>query len=238
MEITTSPRRRETFITISQEPWALAIRQQYGDLPQLAARFKPDTQRYCALNMVQAVEHAPSFSDMLHTYGEEAIAGILATHITDAIVRMGEDRDIDMADIKFTATAICDIESLRILRLSTILGFFYWLKCGEFDIYGKLTPSKILMALRKYAKKALARQEDILYEKECREAREERERAKANAINLAEYARKRGRADGDFAALINEAGEKAAAKRRLLLQEQQAKSKRKSIFSDKKGAPK
>lgn len=169
---------RDTQLTTArQEPWALAIREQYGDLPTFAAKFSIQQQKYCARNMVKAVENnLPTLARIIGTYGEEGVSGIINTHITDAILRMGEDRDVDPADVQFIAEAICEGDRFRILRWPTILGFFHLLKCGEFDIYGKVTPRKVLEAFRKYAIDAKAKENRIAYEKEQRDRREEERR--------------------------------------------------------------
>lgn len=216
MELTPSRRDTTALTTISQEPWALAIREEYGSLPAFAARFTPKVQKYCAQNMVKAVENnLPSFGRIVRTYGEEGIGAIVATHMTDAILRMGEDRDVDPYDVQFIASAICESERFKTLRFTTVLGFFHLLKCGEFDIYGKVTPRKILEAFRKYAIEAQAKENRIAYEKDCREAEAERERSRANAISWEEFAKSHGIPDGDIASYMIRKGHEAAARRRF-----------------------
>lgn len=216
MELIPSRRQETALTTISQEPWALAIREQYGNLPAFAARFTPKVQKYCAQNMVKAVENdLPSFGRIVSTYGEEGVAAIVATHITDAILRMGEDRDVDPYDVQFIASAICESSRFKTLRFTTVLGFFHLLKCGEFDIYGKVTPRKVLEAARKYAVDAQAQENRIAYEKDCREAAAERERAAAEAISWEDYAKKNGIPDADFASYMIRTGQEAAARRRF-----------------------
>lgn len=201
MEFMPSRRQETALTTTSQEPWALAIREQYGQLPAFAARFTPKVQKYCAQNMVKAVENnLPSFGRIVSTYGEEGISAIVATHMTDAILRMGEDRDVDPYDVQFIASAICESERFKTLRFTTVLGFFHLLKCGEFDIYGKVTPRKILEAFRKYAIEAQAKENRIAYEKECREQEAERDRSRANAVSWEEFAASKGIPDASFMA--------------------------------------
>lgn len=169
---------RNTALTkVSQEPWAIAIREQFGELPELVQKFSIQTQRYCARNMVKAVENdLPTFGRIVATYGEEGIAGLINTHLTEAVLAMGEDRDVDPYDVQFIASAIVESDRFRLLRFSTVLGFFHLLKCGEFDIYGKVTPRKVLEAFRKYAVDAQAKEYRIAYEKEQRDRHEEWER--------------------------------------------------------------
>lgn len=203
MELINSNRNETGLAVVSQQPWAIQIRQDYGELPAFAQRFSPKVQKYCAQNMVKAVEtNLPTFGRVVATYGEEGMAAIVATHITDAILRMGEDRDVDPYDVQFTASAICESDRFKTLRFTTVIGFFHLLKCGEFDIYGKITPRKILEAARKYAIEAQAKENRIAYEKENREARERRERDAANSTTWEQYAAAHGIEEKDWATYI------------------------------------
>lgn len=214
MELIPSRRQDAALTTTSQQPWALAIREQYGNLPAFASRFTPKVQKYCAQNMVKAVEEdLPTFGRIVSTYGEEGVAAIVATHITDAILRMGEDRDVDPYDVQFIAGAICESERFKTLRFTTVLGFFHLLKCGEFDIYGKVTPRKILEAFRKYAIDAQAKENRIAYEKDCREHDAARERAAAEAITWEQYAAGKGIPDADLMDYLNRQAREAQARR-------------------------
>ena len=201
MELIPSNRRRQetSLAVIKQEPWAVAIREKYGELPAFAAKFTPAVQKYCARNIAKAVEDdLPTFGRIVSTYGEKGIAGLINTHMTEAILRMGEDRDVDPADVQFISEAICESDRFRLLRLPSVFGFFHLLKCGEFDIYGKVTPRKILEAFRKYAIDQQARENRIAYEKEDREAREEATRHAASTISWEEYAARHGIPEEDW----------------------------------------
>lgn len=214
MELIPNRRQETALTTTSQQPWALAIREQYGALPAFAARFTPKVQKYCAQNMVKAVENnLPTFGRIVSTYGEEGIGAIVATHMTDAILRMGEDRDVDPYDVQFIASAICESERFKTLRFTTVLGFFHLLKCGEFDIYGKVTPRKILEAFRKYAITAQAKENRIAYEKDCREYEAKRKREAAEAISWQEYAAGKGIPDASLMDFIDRQAREAKARR-------------------------
>lgn len=178
MELIQSNKRQETGLARrNEQPWAVAIRETYGELPAFAAKFSPAVQKYCAHNIAKAVEDdLPTFGRLIATYGEKGMAGLISTHMTEAILRMGEDRDADPYDVQFISEAICESDRFRTLRFPSIFGFFHLLKCGEFDIYGKVTPRKILEAFRKYAIEQQAKENRLAYEKECREADEERDR--------------------------------------------------------------
>lgn len=172
---------------------AIAIRQQYGDMAQLCQTFSVDAQRYCALNVEKAIRNGvPTFVSIVNTYGEDGVAALIGGHITDAIVRMGEERDIDPYDVDFISRAICESERFRLLSMASILRFFHLLKCGEFDIYGKVTPRKILEALRKYAIEAQAKENRIYYEMEKERERREQEEARKNAVSWEQFCENKG----------------------------------------------
>lgn len=172
---------------------AIAIRQQYGDMAQLCRTFSVDAQRYCALNVEKAIRNGvPTFVSIVNTYGEDGVSALIGGHITDAIVRMGEERDIDPYDVDFIARAICESERFRLLSMASILRFFHLLKCGEFDIYGKVTPRKILEAFRKYAVGQQAKENRIAYEIEQERMHREREEARKNAVSWEQYAENNG----------------------------------------------
>ena len=136
MELLPSNRRPDTSGALTKaDPKALAISQQYGDLPQLCKTFGVPAQRYCAQNIEKAIRSGvPTFALVVRTYGDDGVAGLIGTHITDAILRMGEDRDVDEYDVDFIAHAICESERFWLLSMASILRFFHLLKCGEFDI--------------------------------------------------------------------------------------------------------
>lgn len=172
---------------------AIAIRQKYGDMAQLCQTFSIDAQRYCANNVEKAIRTGvPTFVSIVNTYGEDGVAALIGGHITDAILRMGEERDIDPYDVDFISRAICESERFRLLSMASILRFFHLLKCGEFDIYGKVTPRKILEAFRKYAVEQQAKENRIAYEIEQEKQQREYEEHRKNAVSWEQFAEKQG----------------------------------------------
>ena len=199
MELTTARRDLSHMSVGDGKSWALAIRQRYGDLQSFAMRFPPAVQAVCASNTKRAVENdVATFGRIVATYGEREMAGLISTHIADAIIFMGEEGDVDPNDIRFTAESICSGERFRTLRFPSIFGFFHLLKTGEFDIYGKVTPRKILEAFRKYAERQQAKEDRFAYEKQCREEEAERKARSAGAVSWKEYATLRGIKDRDY----------------------------------------
>jgi len=184
MELLPSNRRPDNSgALVKTDPCALAVRNQYGDLTQFCQKFGVTAQRFCAHNVEKAIRNGvPIFASIVRTYGEDGVAGLIGIHITDAILRMGEDREVDEYDVDFIAHAICESERFRLLSMASILRFFHLLKCGEFDIYGKVTPRKILEAFRKYAVDQQAKENRIAYEIEREQKAKADEEAKKNAV--------------------------------------------------------
>lgn len=194
MELLPSNRRPDNSgALVATDPRAVAVRKHYGDLPQFCTTFGITAQRYCALNVEKAIRGGvPSFAVIVRTYGEDGVAGLIGLHITEAILRMGEDQDVDEYDVDFIAHAICESERFRPLSMASILRFFHLLKCGEFDIYGKVTPRKILEAFRKYAIEQQAKENRIAYEMENERQEREREEARRNAVPWEVWAQHNG----------------------------------------------
>lgn len=227
MELLPSNRRPENSGALATtDKRALAIRQQYGDIGQLCQKFNINAQRYCALNVEKAIRGGvPSFALIVRTYGEDGIAALIGGHITDAILRMGEDQAVDEYDVDFIARAICESERFRLLSMASILRFFHLLKCGEFDIYGKVTPRKILEAFRKYAVEQQAKENRIAYEIEKEKAAaEEAEHAKQR-VTWEDWATKNGiDPAGGFQGWLKKQAEEARKER------EEAERKKKPIW--------
>lgn len=193
MEFLPSNRPQRPGQLATTDPRTLAVRKAYGDLPQLCKTFGVTAQRYCARNVELALRKGvPSFARIIITYGEDGISALIGTHITEAILRMGEDQAVDEYDVDFIARAICESDRFRPLSMASILRFFHLLKCGEFDIYGKVTPRKILEAFRKYAIDQQEREWRILQQIEREQKEKEEEEARKNAIPWEEWAKRLG----------------------------------------------
>lgn len=189
MEFLPSKRPDNSGALTKPDSRAVAIRQEYGDLPQLCKTFGVTAQRYCAQNVEAAIRKGvPTFALIVRTYGEDGVAGLIGVHITEAILRMGEDREVDEYDVDFIAHAICESERFRLLSMASILRFFHLLKCGEFDIYGKVTPRKILEAFRKYAIEQQAKENRIAYEIEKERKAKEDEEHRRSAVSWEDFA--------------------------------------------------
>lgn len=192
--------RDSSLIRTKQLPaWAQAIRERYGSPAMLPAIFAPKHQHYCATNMRTAIERGvPTLGQIVTAYSLDAATTLMETHIVDAVLRMGEDRDVDSADARCMAQAICESERFRLLRLSTLIGFFYLLRVGEFEIYGRLTPRKVLETMRKWSESASRAEEQTIAAIEHDREEAQRRAHDKSAISWSEYATSRGIADDTF----------------------------------------
>lgn len=177
----------------SGEPWAVAIREQYGPIEGFVRRFGIDQQKYCLENVGKAVmNHLPTFGRVAAAYGEKAFSAFINTHLTSVILKMGEERRMDAIDIQSVSEAIIESRHGRTLCFTTVLGFFHALKTGEYDIYGQLTPFKIMEAFRKCCDKMAALEDKYFREREDFERKLEFEKSRQRAISWEQYAAMKG----------------------------------------------
>ncbi len=183
----------------SNEPWAVAIRGQYGPMERFIRRFSVNQQKYCLENVGKAVQgHLPTFGRVAAAYGEKTFAAFINTHLTSVVLKMGEDRRMDAVDMQSVSEAIVESRKGRVLCFTTVLGFFHALKTGEYDIFGQLTPFKIMEAFRKYCDKMAVVEDKLLREREDFERRLEFEKSTRMSVNWEQYAAMRGIKDKDY----------------------------------------
>lgn len=185
-------------LTISNEPWAVAIRAKYGTAENLIRRWAPSQQRYCALQFAKAFrgdELPETVVRITRTFGDEAMLTVLRNQITYAIIRGEAAADTTADDITAIAEAICDSERLRRLTMVSILKFFHRLRCGEYEqlMYGReLSARKILTELNRQFPKLLEEEVEArqLYEVEQQERAEAE--SKRSAITFKQWAMSTG----------------------------------------------
>lgn len=170
MELTTSNRRTE-IAELSQADWAVAIREKYGDAKRLMTVWNPQNQYYCAENY-RKLNDCPPLVRITKSYGLKVSAALVGNHIAEAIVTMGEEKGADSTDIELIAKAIVTDDRLRRLSLPSLLLFFHKLKGGQFEIYGNISPRKILQEMQKWFPTAMEMQNEVaeLAERQKREA--------------------------------------------------------------------
>ncbi len=178
---------------MADDPLSISIRKRFGGIDSFARRFSPAQQRFCAQNTRVAVENDLSlFGQLVKAYTSDSMAKVIGVHVSEALMRMGEQREVNPEDVRFVSEVICDSRLSHRLRFPAIFGFFYHLKSGELDIFGQLTPRKLLEAFRKYAEKQLAVEERLIIEKEQRNEEKKRDEYRSKAITWEEYAKLRG----------------------------------------------
>ena len=179
--------------TSQSNPFALAVFENYGSAENFVRKFNPDKAGYCSRHLPEAIANdCPSLAVASVAYGEQVTTALLATHITVAIVRMGEEVQMTADDVRFIAEGIAGNEKARLLTMASVLAFFFRMACGEFKIYGKLTPRTFLEAFNEYAEKALVTERQLKAEVAKLRERQARQEHDAIAITYDEYKQLRG----------------------------------------------
>ena len=177
MQLTTSKTRLPQ---LSNEEWAIAIRNRYGTTQDLFRTMSVDREVVYHLNLPQAIaSDTPTLVRLAKSYGNDATTALLEVHITSAIIAMGEENDAEPSDIKR-------------LNLASVLSFLARLKCGEFKIYGKVTPRKFMEVFNEYAEVAIEREERIVRDLEKLRADQEWQEHQASAISFEDYKKAKG----------------------------------------------
>lgn len=179
---------RSSLPTSQSNPIALAVIENYGTAEDFVRKFNPDKAGYCSRHLPEAIaKDCPSLVVASVAYGEQVTTALLATHITVAIVRMGEEAQMTADDVRFIAEGILGNEKARLLTMASVLAFFYRMACGEFKIYGKLTPRTFLEAFNEYAEKALATERQLKAEVAKLKERQAQQEHDAIAITYDKY---------------------------------------------------
>lgn len=191
MEITSYYRSQITKHEPCMESWAVAIRDRYGKIDDLLKRFNPNTQRACAKNMAAAFERdVPTLVRLIRTYGQDGVAYLMQIHLTHALNALGEVVEFTPEDVENAAEVICECDDLLTLKFTTVLGFFFHLRTGAFNIYGKINNRKIFEVLHKYADKAAAEEAEQYRKLEKERQRAELEQHDRSAISWEQFAAK------------------------------------------------
>lgn len=162
--------------TAERPDWCYAIENRYGDAARMARAFGIDKQQMCAERIEDALRSGiPSLARMIVTYGQETIESLLSGHLHEALVALGEIKAVDHRDLDYTVRGICSYGPFRTISMAGIIGFFYRLKCGEFDIYGQVNPRRILEVMHRYAQN----QQELEYRISTRIEQEQRQAEEA-----------------------------------------------------------
>lgn len=177
MKLTTT--RTDTGIQPRHDERHAAIMSKYGDTTAMHARWAYTYADYIADNLERAAD-VPTLVMMRKTYGNEAIAAVLESHLGAALQAMGIGNKLAQGDTRLCADAILASEDAQLLNFARVLAFFVWLKRGGYDLHG-YTNYQIMRAFNVYASTALQEQRCIesQREREIERARQERERASA-----------------------------------------------------------
>lgn len=193
MQLTTS---RPRLPQLSNEEWAKTIRKRYGSTQELFRTMSVDRAMTYHTNLPQAIaSDTPTLVRLHKSYGDDVTTALLEVHITSAIISSGEENDAEPSDVKLIAQAILQNSNIKRLNMASILSFFVRFKCGEFKIYGKVTPRKIMEVMNEYAEVAIEREERIVRDLEKLRADQEWQKHQASAISFEQYKKAKGYGD-------------------------------------------
>lgn len=175
---------RSTLPTIRlSNPLAIAVADKYGPAEHFIRKFNPDKAGYCARHLPEAIANdCPAMVVAVMAYGEPSITALLITHISATVVRMGEEMQMTPEDVRFIAEGILGNEKARLLTMAGILGFFYRMACGEFKIYGAITPRKFLECFNEYAEQLV--HIERLLRADVAKVREQQEKQEHDAVAI------------------------------------------------------
>lgn len=183
--------------------WYGAIVKRFGNAASFISSFKarPEVQEHCALHMRKAIEmedSMPSLGRAVAVYGRDVVSSHLSTHLTAALITMGETKaeKIDQYTVRSVGRSMAATRQWPHLRYSTIIGFFHSLTCGEYKIYGDVTPRKIMECFNEYCENANDREGAIRLEIEREKAERERREHDARCISWEERRSRLGLPEG------------------------------------------
>lgn len=190
MQLTTN---RPRLPQLSNEQWAVDIRKRYGSKQELFRTMSVDRAMTYHKNLPQAIaSDTPTLVRLHKSYGDNVTTALLEIHITSAIISSGEENDAEPSDVKLIAQAILQNSNTKRLNMASILSFFVRFKCGEFKIYGKITPRRFMEVFNEYAEVAIEREERIVRDLERLRADQEWQKHQASAISFEEYKKAKG----------------------------------------------
>jgi hypothetical protein len=175
---------------LSQEPFAVALRERYGTSEELIKKWSPRVQSYCSNNIEEGALSSPTMVRLSKAYGRKVITTIITLNLTKSLLDMGE-LNVDDDDVRTMAENIVADENLRQLHFSSIIAFFHKLACGQFELRF-VNNYYIMQAMQDWAREARTREHkaQALWDERQKQAKEA-EHAK-NSMSFAEYAKLNG----------------------------------------------
>lgn len=168
----------------------MAIMGAYGDATAMHRRWAYTFADYIADNLQRATD-VPALVMMRQTYGNEAIAAVLESHLAAALQAMGVIDKLETHEIRACADALVACERAQTLNFARVLAFCVWLKRGGYELHG-ITPYQILRAFNAYQPEALAAQIRAEREQEGAMERVRYDQHRRDAITFEEWAVRTG----------------------------------------------
>ncbi len=151
--------RNEMFALQIQEENKQII-SRFGSPDNLIEKFGIANQRLYLKHEERAItSNVPSLRKMLRAYGEDVIMRLLRLHVTEALECIADDGRALPTDVERITMGMVDMPFGQSISFPTILAFFYALKNGDCDIYGRVTTRKVMECFRNWCEKARIRQD-------------------------------------------------------------------------------
>lgn len=179
----------------SAEPWAVALRDEYGSVDNLFKTFAPASTGGYACDTTAAAL-TPSVVRLCKSYGNRTIATLFSMHIAAALAAMvSETPSFTTDDINRAAAHVATDDRIRTTPIGVVLAFFHRAAAMRYRLYGQPTPYKLLQALQEHLPALQAAAQSAQREQEAAAAREADRRHAAAAMNWEQYAASRGITD-------------------------------------------
>lgn len=188
MELTTN--NRQTALTAEHDERHRAIMRKYGDLTALHSRWAFRFADYIADNLERSAD-VPALVMMRKTYGNEAIAAIIESHLGAALQTMGIINKFDPAELHACADALTNAEDAQLMNFARVLAFFVWLKRGGYELHG-YNNYQLMRAFNAYAAQSMQAQRTQTMQAEREQERARLAEMQANSITFGEYCRRTG----------------------------------------------
>ena len=156
----------KTFSTLSQEKWAVELRNRFTSAENIIKTFKPSKQYLCERNKrLTYMGASPTLSDMQLAFGIGKAEAWLMEQIQDLYVYESVNYQEKATVLQIEQTAGIIASSFYFLKLTELMLFFFRFKAGRYGKpYGNLNGREICNALNKFTKERI---EDISrFEKE------------------------------------------------------------------------
>lgn len=150
LTLTSFPSENKALCKVpDNNPQALELREKYGDFLSFSKKFSPANARYCSENLSRS-HGTPKLIECLTAYGHEQIESLLCSHLSCAVMMLGNETRVGTDYLEITARGLCNSDKARLLSIVSIVVFIHRLGCGYYSLYDKdITPRRIMEAFHR-----------------------------------------------------------------------------------------